>query len=179
MAAGASRGLNTESDTDAWKSDLGNHLVLLIVKQGTDFQGRGPRRRRATRTRLEMKRASPCRTVSMRQPGLGDGNLYTQRRRGAPGEENTARSRNGRIRSFAQEMGREQKRCRRIIRGKADHSRGCSGQRGIWGGASRCNGHHLLSVDKKTRPHKAAGTVDVEMSISVLLQFRARIAVGE
>lgn len=55
MAAGASRGLNRESDTDAWKSDIGNHLVLLIVKQGTDFQGRGPRRCRATRTRLEMK----------------------------------------------------------------------------------------------------------------------------
>jgi len=78
MAAGASRGLNTESDTDAWKSDIGNLLVLLIVEQGTDFQERGPRRRRATRTRLEIKRASPCRIVSMRRPGPGDGNRYTQ-----------------------------------------------------------------------------------------------------
>ncbi len=34
-------------------------------------------------------------------------------------------------------------------RDKTDHSRGCSGQRGIWGGASRCNGHHLLSGRSK------------------------------
>lgn len=34
-------------------------------------------------------------------------------------------------------------------------------------------------VDKKTRPHKAAGIVDVEMSFSVVLQLRTRIAVGE
>jgi hypothetical protein len=34
-------------------------------------------------------------------------------------------------------------------------------------------------VDKKTRPHKAAGMVDVGMSLSVLLQLRAWIAVGK
>jgi hypothetical protein len=34
-------------------------------------------------------------------------------------------------------------------------------------------------VDKKTRPHKAACTVDVEMSLWVLLQLRMRIAVDE
>ncbi|MDA8123965.1 MAG: hypothetical protein M0009_02080 [Deltaproteobacteria bacterium] len=32
---------------------------------------------------------------------------------------------------------------------------------------------------KKTKPHKAACTVDVEMSLSVLLQFRTWIVVGE
>jgi len=31
----------------------------------------------------------------------------------------------------------------------------------------------------KTRPHKAAGTVDVEMSLSVVLQLRTRIAVDK
>jgi hypothetical protein len=34
-------------------------------------------------------------------------------------------------------------------------------------------------VNKKTRPHEAACTVDVEMSLSVVLQIRTRIAVGE
>ena len=34
-------------------------------------------------------------------------------------------------------------------------------------------------VDKKTRPHKAAGIVDIGMSLSVLLQFRVRIAVDK
>ena len=32
---------------------------------------------------------------------------------------------------------------------------------------------------QKTRPHKAACTVGLEMSLSVLLQFRARVAVGK
>ena len=145
VAAKRSSGLNTESDTDAWKSDLGNHLVLLIVKQVTDFQGRGPRRRRATRTRLEMKRASPCRTVSMRRPGLGGWNRYTQpeARRARRGKSRPVPARPNQVIDPGK-WGVERKRCRRIFRGKADHSRGCSGQKGIWDGASRCNGHHLL-----------------------------------
>ena len=34
-------------------------------------------------------------------------------------------------------------------------------------------------ADKNTRPHEAAGKVDVGMSRSVFLQFRMRIAVGK
>ena len=111
----------------------------------------------------------------MRRPG--DENGHTSRRQSCAVVERQQRPRYGRIKSLAKELGRWRARCRRIVRSGAEHSRGCSGQQGIWSGAIRCNGHHLLS--KKTRPHKAAGIVDIGMSLSVLLQFRARIAVDK
>lgn len=177
MAAGASRGLNTESDTDAWKSDIGNLLVLLIVEQGTDFQERGPRRRRATRTRLEMKRASPCRTVSMRQPGPGDGNRYTEpeARRARRGKSRPVPARPNQVidpgngeeaEAVSEDLQRKSRSFTGMFRSEGNLGWGISVQR-------------ASPPSQKTRPHKAAGTVGVKMSLSVLLQFRAWIAVGK
>lgn len=165
MAAGASRGLNTESDTDAWKSDIGNLLVLLIVEQGTDFQERGPRRRRATRTRLEMKRASPCRIVSMRRPGPGDGNRYTQ--------PETCRARRGKSRPVPARPNQvidpgNGEGAEAVSEDLQRKSRSFTGMFRSEGNLGWCISVQRASPpSKKTRPHKAAGKDEVGKSLSV------------
>jgi len=115
----------------------------------------------------------------MRRPGLGDGNRYTQRRRVSPGEETPSGSSTAESGHWPRKWGgsgsgvggsSEEKQ---IIHGDVQVRRESGA------GHLDATGITSFPVDKKTRPHKAACTVDAEMSISVLLQLRMRIAVGK
>lgn len=153
-------------------------LLPWILDQGTDFQGRVPRRRRTTGARLGVEPVSLCRDryqCGDREPRahapLGGSRAPWSAGSNGPGmAESSHWLRNWEGGGSGGEGSSEVKR---NVRGDVQVSRESGA------GQIDATGITSFPVDKKTRPHKAAGMVDAGMSLSILLQFRMRIAVGK